>query len=135
MICILLFNEHSSCRAPSILYFPNLWGKHFEATFFICFLWYIYRTSFLLNKFDKEKESKKSAKVLQFMSLMTIWEHGFGSIQVDLGGMETDWSAIVKRVSISGFLTKKTMGWEKSSAWSMIPGTYLSFLRTSSSRN
>jgi hypothetical protein len=38
-----------------------------------------------------------------------MWEHGLGSIQVDLGGMVTLSSAIWKRVSISGCLTKKTI--------------------------
>jgi hypothetical protein len=36
-------------------------------------------------------------------------EHGLGSIQVDLGGIVTDLSAISNRVYISGYLKKKTI--------------------------
>lgn len=55
---------------------------------------------------------------------MTMWEHGFGSIQVDFGGIEMAWSAIPKTVSMAGCFTKKTIWWENSSVWSMIPGRY-----------
>lgn len=54
-------------------------------------------------------------------------EHGLGSIHVDFGGIFTSASAISKRVSILGYLTKNTISYSNMYPCSMIPGMYLSF--------
>lgn len=82
----------------------------------------------------KEEWKIKNHYIIHPSRRMTMWEQGLGSIQVDLGGIVTLSSAIWNSVYISGCLTKKTISCWYIYCWSIIPGTYFSFLRRSSSR-
>ena len=76
--------------------------------------------------------NRKDHVVGQLPSRITIWEHGLGSIQVDLGGIEPSSSANWNRVSISGALIMKIVSCLRISAGLMIPGKNSNFWNFSS---